>query len=523
LSDPAPETSGSTSGLARTVARNTAWSAFAAVASPLLMFLFGGLTIRYVGLEAAGISVVTASIFGVAARLTLLGVSEAFIPRMAAAIAANDQHETKTLFGTVVAFSTAMAAATAILVTGCWFLVVDRSPATALPKDTGAFLVVASLTHVVTTVQNVFAGVLRSAQRFDLLSAFTVPISFLTGLCGCLILPAFPRLTTVAAVGFLGAVASLAAAAFLARRTAPDIARPLLAVKTLVPLIRYGAWITLANLLSVLTASVDSLVLAAFCGTAAVAPYNIGKQLFVTGHTMLLQQTEHIGPTLSALGDAQRDTADRIAGGMLWLTALLAAVGYTFIAWAGPVLVDAIAGDAVAHLSRVAIQSYAAYGLVMSLLIVPVTIGMASGFPKLTFLVGLAVGPSLLVGIAMLGYFDGVPAVYLAPMLAIPGLFLLLGTTPHDLCDTGVLSSRLAVIAAPLALAIVAIGTSAMMNLGSNHPARLATAAVIGVGMIPAVLGLEHVLQRNRDLHATAWRLLRATAQRFQYRRFPSC
>jgi len=523
LSDPAPETSGSTSGLARTVARNTAWSAFAAVASPLLMFLFGGLTIRYVGLEAAGISVVTASIFGVAARLTLLGVSEAFIPRMAAAIAANDQHETKTLFGTVVAFSTAMAAATAILVTGCWFLVVDRSPATALPKDTGAFLVVASLTHVVTTVQNVFAGVLRSAQRFDLLSAFTVPISFLTGLCGCLILPAFPRLTTVAAVGFLGAVASLAAAAFLARRTAPDIARPLLAVKTLVPLIRYGAWITLANLLSVLTASVDSLVLAAFCGTAAVAPYNIGKQLFVTGHTMLLQQTEHIGPTLSALGDAQRDTADRIAGGMLWLTALLAAVGYTFIAWAGPVLVDAIAGDAVAHLSRVAIQSYAAYGLVMSLLIVPVTIGMASGFPKLTFLVGLAVGPSLLVGIAMLGYFDGVPAVYLAPMLAIPGLFLLLGTTPHDLCDTGVLSSRLAVIAAPLALAIVAIGTSAMMNLGSNHPARLATAAVIGVDMIPAVLGLEHVLQRNRDLHATAWRLLRATAQRFQYRRFPSC
>lgn len=493
------------------------------MASPLLMFLFGGLTIRYVGLEAAGISVVTASIFGVAARLTLLGVSEAFIPRMAAAIAANDQHETKTLFGTVVAFSTAMAAATAILVTGCWFLVVDRSPATALPKDTGAFLVVASLTHVVTTVQNVFAGVLRSAQRFDLLSAFTVPISFLTGLCGCLILPAFPRLTTVAAVGFLGAVASLAAAAFLARRTAPDIARPLLAVKTLVPLIRYGAWITLANLLSVLTASVDSLVLAAFCGTAAVAPYNIGKQLFVTGHTMLLQQTEHIGPTLSALGDAQRDTADRIAGGMLWLTALLAAVGYTFIAWAGPVLVDAIAGDAVAHLSRVAIQSYAAYGLVMSLLIVPVTIGMASGFPKLTFLVGLAVGPSLLVGIAMLGYFDGVPAVYLAPMLAIPGLFLLLGTTPHDLCDTGVLSSRLAVIAAPLALAIVAIGTSAMMNLGSNHPARLATAAVIGVGMIPAVLGLEHVLQRNRDLHATAWRLLRATAQRFQYRRFPSC
>ena len=111
---------------------------------------------------------------------------------MAAAIAADDQLAKKTLFGTVVAFTTGVAAATAILVMACWFLVVDRSPTTTLPKDMDTFLVVVSVTHIVTTVQNVFASVLRSAQRFDLLSAFTVPISFLTGLCGCLILPALP-------------------------------------------------------------------------------------------------------------------------------------------------------------------------------------------------------------------------------------------------------------------------------------------------------------------------------------------
>jgi len=523
MSVSAPKIFGSESGLARTIARNTAWSAFAAIASPLLMFLFGGLTIRYVGLEAAGISVIMSSIFGVAARLTLLGVAEAFIPHMAAAIAADDQLAKKTLFGTVVAFTTGVAAATAILVMACWFLVVDRSPTTTLPKDMDTFLVVVSVTHIVTTVQNVFASVLRSAQRFDLLSAFTVPISFLTGLCGCLILPALPLLTTVATVGLLGAAASLAAAALMARRTVPDIMRPLLAVKTLVHLIRYGAWITLASLLSVLTTSVDALVLAAFCGAAAVAPYHIGKQLFVTGHTMLLQQTEHIGPTLSALGNARRDTADRIARGMLWLTVLLAAVGYSFIAWAGPVLVDTIAGHAVAHFGRVAIQSYAAYGLFMSLLIVPVTSGIATGFTRLAFLVGLVVGPCLLVGIATLGYFAGAPAVYLSPMLAIPGLILLLGTTPLHLCDTGVLSRRLAVIAAPLTLATVAIYVSALINPGLSSPNRLVTAAVIGVAMIPAVLGIERVLHRNHDLHATAWRLLQAGLQRIQDRSFPSC
>jgi len=123
----------------------------------------------------------------------------------------------------------------------------------------------------------------------------------------------------------------------------------------------------------------------------------------------------------------------------------------------------------------------------------------------------------------MLGYFGGLPAVYLAPMLAIPGLILLLGTTRDALCDTKELSRRLAVVAVPLTLAAVAIGTSAIMNDVSTCRARLATGSGIAVGMIPTVLGLEHVLRRNPELHETAWSLIRAIALRVQIRGFRNC
>lgn len=513
----------STGSLATRIARNSLWSAFAAVAAPVLMFLFGGLTIRYLGLEAAGVSVVLASIFGVAARLTLLGVSESFVPRMAAAVAAADHLEMRTLFGTVALFSTAMSIVTAVVIVGCRHFVVGAGSATGWFDDIGMFVLLASITHVVTTVQQVFSSVLRAAQRFDLLTAFTLPISFVTGLCGCAILPMFPRLVTVAGVSLLSATATLIAAAVLARRTVPDIARPLTAFGTLVPLVRYGAWITLSNLLSVLTASVDALVLAAVCGTSAVAPYNIAKQLFITGHTMLLQQTEHIGPTLSALGQDRQSMADRISGGMLWLTVMLAAVGYSCIAWVGPTLVGVVAGGDVAEASRMAILGYAAYGLAMSLLIVPVISGIATGFPKLSFLVSLAIGPVLVLGIAVLGSLVGVPMVYLSPMLAIPLLLILFGTTPASICDGSILSSRLAMVSVPLVLACLAIIASAAAGDLIGRSGRLASAAVISMGLIPTALIIEHLTRSNRQVHAIVLRALLSSSQRFRTRFFGSC
>lgn len=513
----------SVNSLARRIARNSVWSGFAAVASPVLMFLFGGLTIRYVGLEAAGVSVVVASIFGVAARLTLLGVSESFVPRMAAAIAAADQREIRTLFGTVMVFSTVMSVATAVTIVGCQSAFAGHDPNSAWSNDGAAFILLASLTHVVTTIQQLYASVLRAAQRFDLLTAFTLPISFLTGLGGCSVLPLSPRLTTVGTVSLISAVATLVAAAALARQTVPGIRRPRIALGMLVPLVRYGAWITLSNLLSVLTASLDALMLAAVCGASAVAPYNVAKQLFITGHTMLLQQTEHIGPTLSALRAARSDLADRIAGGMLWLTAVLAAVGYSCIAWAGPTIVAVVAGDDVAFLSRMPILSYAAYGLAMSLLIVPVTRGVATGFPKLAFLVSLAIGPSLVVGIAVLGRLVGVPVVYFAPMLAIPALFALLGTTPDSLCDPQVLLDRLAVVSVPLMLSIGAIAGSALVGDHVGRPTRLAVTVLITVGMVPLTLAIEHVMRSNRDLHALAWQVVLSASRRFRSRVYGGC
>ena len=74
--------------LLRTIFRNSFWSTFASVASPVLAFLFGGLTIRYVGIEAAGFSMAIGSILGIASRFGTLGIGDAIVPAMAAAFLA---------------------------------------------------------------------------------------------------------------------------------------------------------------------------------------------------------------------------------------------------------------------------------------------------------------------------------------------------------------------------------------------------------------------------------------------------
>ena len=50
------------SGVLATVFRNSLWSTFAVVAAPILMFLFGGLTLRYVGIEATGFSLAVGAV-----------------------------------------------------------------------------------------------------------------------------------------------------------------------------------------------------------------------------------------------------------------------------------------------------------------------------------------------------------------------------------------------------------------------------------------------------------------------------
>ena len=81
------------------IARNTAWSALAVVATPFLAFLFGGLTLRYLGLEIAGYGLAVGAIYSIAARFGTLGLGQAILPRLAVALTTRDDQRARSLIG----------------------------------------------------------------------------------------------------------------------------------------------------------------------------------------------------------------------------------------------------------------------------------------------------------------------------------------------------------------------------------------------------------------------------------------
>ena len=93
---------GADAGLFRAVVRNSVWSTFAVVASPLLQFVFGGLTLRYVGVDATGFSLAVGAVLGIAGRFGTCGIGEASLPAIASALASGDAMRTRRLIGLVL-------------------------------------------------------------------------------------------------------------------------------------------------------------------------------------------------------------------------------------------------------------------------------------------------------------------------------------------------------------------------------------------------------------------------------------
>jgi O-antigen/teichoic acid export membrane protein len=498
------------SGVMKTVFRNSAWSTFAVIVSPVLQFLFGGLTLRYIGVDATGFSLAVGAVLGIAARFGTCGIGEAALPAIAAALGKHDERRVRGLCGVVLAvFGLSSVATAASLVTFAGpFLTWAHSPVES--TEAAMFIFIACVSHVLGQLNLALTTILRAAGRYDLVTAAATPLALVSGVTACLLVPVFPSLRTVALIGLASSAAGVLLSLAVASRTVTAVRRPTLGLAELPGLLRYGVWLVLTHAFGALTGGIDDLVITGTCSATVVPPWAIGKRLWITAHTFLAQHTEHLIPTLSSLRQTARDAADGMVIAMHWYVMLMAGVGYTLMASCGELIVGAVAGSDVASLCRPALLAYSLMGLAYALLIIPVIVSMAEGASRPAFVVALLSNTAQIAAVFWLARTFGAPSVYYAPMAAVPVLAFATGTTASSLFDGRVALLRIRPVLVPIVVGVAGIAASILLpRHGLAAWQRFTAGGSLAIGVFCATIVVERLVGVNHTFHRQLARVAR--------------
>jgi hypothetical protein len=199
-----------------------------------------------------------------------------------------------------------------------------------------------------------------------------------------------------------------------------------------------------------------------------------------------------------------------MAMAMHWYVMLLAAIGYTLMASIGDLLVGAVAGDEVAATCRPAIIAFSLLGIAYALLIIPVVMSLAEGASRPAFVVACLSNAAQILAVIALAKAYGAPAVYYAPVAAMPFLLVAVGTTGKRIFDPGAASMRIKPVVIPLAAGFIGVVASrAIASSDFSAWLRLAAGGMLAVGVFAAIITLEKALHLNLDNHRQLQRVLR--------------
>ena len=322
----------------------------------------------------------------------------------------------------------------------------------------------------------------------------------MTGVVACTLLPLYPSLLTASLISTVAAGTGLAVTAWLAFCVVPVFGRPLSGFSELPGLIRRGSWLTMSNAFASLTTGIDELLIAGWCGPAALPPWAIAKRLWITTHTFLAQHVEHLVPLLGSLRTAEGARVDRIAAAMHWYVVSLAGVVYSLMAWSGEAIVGLVAGHDVAPACRPAVLSFSLFGLGFALAIVPVTLALAKGVSRPAFEVSVILQVALFVPLCCLAIFTGVPWIYYAPVLGVPILPFTAAAAAARLGDCHPTQTWIRPVMVPLATGGVAIGAS-YFSPGFSGGKSVLIGGILAASVLIGTLLIERFLGLNAECH----------------------
>lgn len=289
MSEPAPKNL--TSG--RLLARNTIFN-FAGQAAPLLVALFAiPLLIDGLGIDRFGVLTLAWIVIGYFSLFDL-GLGRAMTQLVAERLGTGQERGVSTLVWTALSLMLLLGLmGTVILSLLSPLLVRDllEIPEALRSETLGVFYLLALSLPVVISTDGL-RGVLEAQQRFGLITAVRIPMSAFTFLGPLLVLPFSRSLFPVVAVLVVGRLLAWLIHLLLCLRVMPTLRKEISLQRTVIgPLLRFGGWMTVSNVVGPLMVYLDRFLIGALISVMAVAyyttPYEMVTKLWLIPTAMV--------------------------------------------------------------------------------------------------------------------------------------------------------------------------------------------------------------------------------------------
>jgi len=257
------------------IARNTVWNMIG-LGAPLLVALFAiPLLIRGMGTDRFGVLTLAWAVIGYFSLFDL-GLGRALTKLVAEKLGTGQTEDLPRLIWTALMIMGMFGIIGALVAAALspWLVHGVLKIPRALQDETlkSFYLIALSVPVVIVTIG--LRGVLEAHQRFDLSNKVRIPFGVLTFLGPLLILPFSNSLFPV--VGMLVAGSFLAGVVFLmvCLHLVPELRHSIRPKRSMIrPLIGFGSWMTVTNIVGPLMTYMDRFLIGAFISVTAVAYY----------------------------------------------------------------------------------------------------------------------------------------------------------------------------------------------------------------------------------------------------------
>lgn len=461
---PRPLTSG------RLLARNTLWNLLGQGAPLLVAIVAIPILIHSLGTDRFGVLTLAWVVIGYFSLFDL-GLGRALTQLVARRFGTEEAEGTPALVWTALALMFALGCVGALVLAGLtpWLVTTAlKIPAPLQAESQHAFLILAASIPVVISTTGL-RGVLEAHQRFGLSNAVRIPSGFFTYLGPVLVLPFTKSLFWVVAVLMAGRIISGLAYLVLCLGVMSALRRIALDRRTVIPLFRFGGWMTVSNLVGPLMVYLDRFLIGALISISAVAyyatPYEMVTKLLVIPGAL----AGVLFPAFSTSFVHDRDRAALLlVRGVKYLFLVLFPCALVIVTLAHPGLTVWLGPTFASHSTRV-LQWLAAGIFFNSLAQIPFALVQGAGRPDLSAKLHMIEVPLYLGALWwLLGTFgiDGAAMAWMAragiDMLALFAMAFRLVPTQRDSRSRMVFALGMAV----LVLAVAALPNSLALQAG---------------------------------------------------------
>jgi O-antigen/teichoic acid export membrane protein len=362
--------------------RHSTFTTIGSLANAVIGLLFAGFTIRFLGDQRAGFLLLIQSIMGIGSATGGLGLGTAATRRIALLEAKSQLPEAALSLGVVLSVNMIVGLVIFILLFFGFPWIFQFSKIDFVFR-TDAFYACffLALTFVMQQISSAYSIVFPGLRRYDLVAAISTISGILSGGGGLLILTINRSMTALAAFSLIVGLLILAINVFISNRLMRMVILPKWNLSVLRSLLRFGGWVYLEQIFSLLAGGVDKILLTTFLGSGILPYYSIGQRVVTQVHALLSGQSQYLFPMLAAKGNQISSAIETVEDRLRWFVGFISAMIYGVLTLVAYPLLAILIGDTFARQAFIPFVIACLQGFLVAYTVVPYFITYAEGHP----------------------------------------------------------------------------------------------------------------------------------------------